>query len=315
MLSFQSVLVYYNTLTHKPHALNQAARIARQTGAKVKVMDVVDESSPLLRKLLSNGIKLEKQAESERRARLEKAVASLRRSGAEAESVLAHGKPFVEIIREAIRGEHDLVLKTAEPDGTTRLFGTTAIHLMRKCPCPVWIVKPAGQVDGARILAAVDPIAAGAETEDLNRKIMEVARTLTVLAGGELHVAHAWRLPFEKSLLGSSRIPKERLASYTKQTRESARDSLYEFVDRFEFRVPRRRIHLLRGEPGAVIPRFVESSGFSVIVMGTVGRAGLKGILIGNTAERILGRVECSVVTLKPQGFVSPVGEDADRGQ
>jgi universal stress protein E len=41
--------------------------------------------------------------------------------------------------------------------------------------------------------------------------------------------------------------------------------------------------------------------------MGTVGRAGIAGLLIGNTAEKILHQVECSVMTVKPDGFVSPV--------
>jgi universal stress protein E len=41
--------------------------------------------------------------------------------------------------------------------------------------------------------------------------------------------------------------------------------------------------------------------------MGTLGRAGIAGLLIGNTAEKILHQVECSVMTVKPDGFVSPV--------
>jgi len=42
-------------------------------------------------------------------------------------------------------------------------------------------------------------------------------------------------------------------------------------------------------------------------VMGTVGRVGLPGLLIGNTAETILGRVGCAVLAIKPEGFQTPV--------
>jgi universal stress protein E len=42
-------------------------------------------------------------------------------------------------------------------------------------------------------------------------------------------------------------------------------------------------------------------------VMGTLGRAGIGGILIGNTAETILNRIDCSVMAIKPRGFVTPV--------
>jgi nucleotide-binding universal stress UspA family protein len=45
--------------------------------------------------------------------------------------------------------------------------------------------------------------------------------------------------------------------------------------------------------------------------MGTVARTGIAGFFMGNTAESILTQLECSVLTLKPQGFVSPVTLEA----
>jgi nucleotide-binding universal stress UspA family protein len=41
-----------------------------------------------------------------------------------------------------------------------------------------------------------------------------------------------------------------------------------------------------------------------------VGRTGIPGFLIGNTAEQVLSEVTCSVLALKPRGFVSPVTID-----
>jgi nucleotide-binding universal stress UspA family protein len=41
--------------------------------------------------------------------------------------------------------------------------------------------------------------------------------------------------------------------------------------------------------------------------MGTVCRTGVTGFLIGNTAEKVLNNVDCSVLTVKPEGFVTPV--------
>jgi nucleotide-binding universal stress UspA family protein len=47
-----------------------------------------------------------------------------------------------------------------------------------------------------------------------------------------------------------------------------------------------------------------------LIVMGTVGRSGISGLFIGNTAEKVLQKVDCSVLAVKPEGFVSPVKLD-----
>jgi len=46
---------------------------------------------------------------------------------------------------------------------------------------------------------------------------------------------------------------------------------------------------------------------FDVVVMGTVARGGLAELLIGNTAERVLQKLSCSVVAVKPDNFECPV--------
>ena len=56
-----------------------------------------------------------------------------------------------------------------------------------------------------------------------------------------------------------------------------------------------------------MIPEMVAKKGVDLIVMGTVCRTGLAGFFVGNTAEDILQQVDCSVLALKPEGFVSPV--------
>jgi nucleotide-binding universal stress UspA family protein len=66
-------------------------------------------------------------------------------------------------------------------------------------------------------------------------------------------------------------------------------------------------VKLRRGDPEDVIPRFVVSEGVDLVVMGTVARAGIAGMLVGNTAERMLKRLSCAVLALKPAGFASPV--------
>ena len=66
-------------------------------------------------------------------------------------------------------------------------------------------------------------------------------------------------------------------------------------------------VHLVAGDAGKVLPRLAESLDIGLIVMGTVARTGLSGLIMGNTAETILRSVRCSVLAVKPAGFVTPV--------
>ena len=93
-----------------------------------------------------------------------------------------------------LRNQHDLVMMTAEGKGGVKdlFFGSTSMHLMRKCPCPVWVMKPEQRRRYARILAAVDPVPSDEEHNSLNVKIMQLATSLARVEGSELHVIHAW---------------------------------------------------------------------------------------------------------------------------
>jgi nucleotide-binding universal stress UspA family protein len=48
-----------------------------------------------------------------------------------------------------------------------------------------------------------------------------------------------------------------------------------------------------------------------VVVMGTLSRSGLQGIIMGNTAESVLQQIDSSILAVKPEGFESPVKFDS----
>ena len=55
---------------------------------------------------------------------------------------------------------------------------------------------------------------------------------------------------------------------------------------------------------------YAKKNKVDLIVMGTVARTGIAGFFIGNTAENVLNQVDCSVLTVKPDEFVTPVSLD-----
>jgi universal stress protein E len=64
---------------------------------------------------------------------------------------------------------------------------------------------------------------------------------------------------------------------------------------------------LCRGVARERIAEEVQKRRIGLLVMGTIARTGVPGFIIGNTAEDILNSVDCSVVTVKPPGYISPV--------
>jgi nucleotide-binding universal stress UspA family protein len=99
----------------------------------------------------------------------------------------------------------------------------------------------------------------------------------------------------------------ERFEEYLRAWGQESSNRAWRFVSAFGREIQPKSIHLIQGVPGDVIPKFAEDQDIDLVVMGTLGRLSQQGMFIGDTAERILNRLECSVLAVKPAGFVSPV--------
>ncbi len=61
---------------------------------------------------------------------------------------------------------------------------------------------------------------------------------------------------------------------------------------------------IVSGIPYEEINKKAEAEGVSLIVLGTHGRAGIDHFLFGSTAERVVRRACCAVMTVRPPGAV-----------
>ena len=98
--------------------------------------------------------------------------------------------------------------------------------------------------------------------------------------------------------------------NWVRQARDLHKQRLAELLMPYRLDELQSQVYMLKGEPGHLIPELAEKLEVGLMVMGTLGRSGVAGLLIGNTAERILRQVRCSVLTVKPDGFVTPVRLD-----
>ena len=188
------------------------------------------------------------------------------------------------------------------------LFGSTSMHLMRKCPCPVWVMKSSQPKQYSRILAAVDPAPLDEKRNALNMKIMDLATSLAQLEQSELHIIHTWALYREFSLgHGHLKIPQSEFDKLVRKTEIMHGRWFSQLLREYPLETLNCQTHLLHGDAGTLIPELAKEKAVDLIVMGTVCRTGVAGLLIGNTAENVLRRVQCSVLTVKPDGFVTPM--------
>lgn len=221
------------------------------------------------------------------------------------------GRPFLEITRAAMRGRSDLILKETRP--SPERLDATDLHLMRKAPCPVWLMRPDALRFG-QILCAVDPDPADPPRMALAHSVLKLATSLAERERCALTVVHCWRVDGESALRDSSfvRLEPAEIAAISDAARDEATERLAALLVRHDVESVGAEVLIRQCEPAAGIVLAAEEVSADLIVMGTVGRSGIAGLLIGNTAETVLGRVDCSVLAAKPEGFLSPVSPEAE---
>lgn len=311
---FKNILLVFGDEIVTTVAFERATALAERHRARLTLASVIETASRDVQ-LLSAALQPSDVYElliDERRQQLDRLIGPARQSGARVTGRVLCGTPFLEIIREVLRGEHDLVMITAEAKSPLdeTLCCSTSMHLMRKCPCPVWVMKPTTRRRYSHVLAAVDPVPSDERHESLDTKIMELATSPARIEQCHPHIVHAWSPISESTLRYTLRTPPGRVHTIIHESEDIERKRFGELLQKFSLEDVKAQTHLLEGSAGEVIPELARRQRIDVIVMGTVCRTGIAGLLIGNTAETILRRVKCWVLTVKPDGFVTPVTLD-----
>ena len=101
-----------------------------------------------------------------------------------------------------------------------------------------------------------------------------------------------------------------RYAEMKKELSTGRLSQLHQLLGQNHIPLESGNIHLIEGMSEAVIKQAITELNVDVLVMGSVARSGIPGLLIGNKAEKLLTTINCTVLTIKPDGFVSPVTLD-----
>ncbi|MEX0701742.1 MAG: universal stress protein [Planctomycetales bacterium] len=282
-------------------AVDRALSLGRELGSRLTFFAALDLSAHTIEFLEQSGATDTVRDQADRA--LGELVARARTEGVEARSKLVFGRSWLEIVRQVLRDGHDLVIVGTRDLGAAGrlLLGSTGMKLVRKCPCPVWIARPDPTPDQFNVLIASDLGEIGRQAIDL---VVRCGQSIDM----KVHLLHAVEHEFDQWMQISG-LSDAGVAELRQRQREEVERALHEQLAQSDFRtLPSGvQVHVEEGPADVVIRQAVERFDIDLLVMGTVGRSGLPGLFVGNTAERLLGDVPCSLLVLKPRDFSTPV--------
>lgn len=226
---------------------------------------------------------------------LDRAAGRVRMAGGAAKVVCIDRHPVTAILAQCMRERADLVVvgKRSDDSGDGRRLGSVSMKLLRKCPAPIWAVKGGRSPNPSSILAATDLTPVG-------DRVIDLAGRVAAGFAADLHVVSAYQLPLSVQMEG------------VEAEEDFDRTRSAQIVGSIRSRLAERgladsaHLHVGRTSPVSAIEECVYRVQPDLVVMGTISRSGIAGLVVGNTAERLLGRLDCSLLTLKPADFRCP---------
>lgn len=315
MKQIKKILLCMHPDIFNPDIVDHASEIAKNSQAQVKVFHVIGGYPEDLKQWwnVRDPQQLHDSIQNEREAFVSTVVERIRSNGVEkVSSEIRWGKEFVETTREVLRNGHDLVMVTARDMKTLskKLFECPSRELFLVCPCSLWIAKYTNTgIRRNHVLAALRCDGSGhvdLTNDPLSAKILQSAALIATLEGSELHIVHA--LP-EYGAGGTKKgdALHTDLAGVIDKMRTTLKASCQALLTDFDITMEKDHVHLLVGNPREAIPDFANELGTDLIVLGTTSRSGFSGLLHGNTAESVLQEVNCAILAIKPDDFISPV--------
>lgn len=232
------------------------------------------------------------------------------------EVIVLAGDHCNEIIKRVITEKHDLLISLPfKKNILDHIFTSKDMHLFRKCPCPIMFVNDVEKLTFKRIIAAVDfDRFKDTHNDILSDEITSLASQIALMNFAHLHIVNIYNPRYFRIASNWADQPekleremKDYEYKYAKQLMEELMERLKTNIGEEMYNQISIQTHLIFGSAEEQLPLFATKNHCDLLVMGTVARTGISGLLIGNTAEDILSQLKCSVLAIKPKGFVSPI--------
>jgi universal stress protein E len=312
---YQNILVVIDPTTDEQKALQRAielaSRINKENGdAEVNItafFSIFDFSYEMTTILSSTERDSMRQMVINQKKQWIDDLISTNNSGLNISSeVVWHNRPFEAIIGQVIDNQYDLVIKGTHQHDRFKsvVFTPTDWHILRKCPCPVLLVKDHAWPEQGKILAALNVGSDEAEHLSLNKTITQQAINIAQIINANVHLVNSYPgTPVNIAI----EIPEFDASEYNNAMQAHHNEAMLQHANNFSIAI--ENTHVEEGLPETVIEQTALNIDAELVILGTVGRTGISAALIGNTAEHVIDQLNCDVLALKPDGYVSPLAQ------
>ena len=298
------ILVIVEPDVHPTEVVSRAAWLAKLTKCDVNLM-LCDPDIGALREgfFVSNEARdIARKIRAAQKEMIEDLAQPARDAGVDVSTEVLEDRPIADgVLHRAIDLNPRYIMKGTQYHSAAErsIFVDTDWQLIRSCPYPLWLVKPHDMSDKPVFVAAVDPTHSHDKPAALDTAIIENARAIADISGGEVHLLHTYH-----RLIGVGReatrtfkpieLPIDELSRKIQREHREKLDALARANN-----IDAKHTHQLPGDTKELLPTFARTHGADVVVMGALARWGLKRSILGSTAEKVLDHLPCDILIVR----------------
>lgn len=301
MATFQDVLVVLDPTTESQKALDRALELAEHTACRITAFLSIYDFSYEMTTMLSGDEResMRLAVMKDREIWIDSLLSNARDKAIECTTqVVWHNRPFEAIVETVAEHGYDLVIKGTHDHDVLKsmIFTPTDWNILRKCPCPVLLVKDHAWPEHGQVLAAVNAGSEQPHHKALNANIIKQAQAVARMLHGQVHLVNAFPgTPIHVAI----EIPEFNPTEYNDSMRHHHQHAVRALAEIHDIAV--ENCHVLEGMPEDVIPKVAKEIDAEIVIIGTIGRTGLSAAIIGNTAEHVIDQLDCDILALKPE--------------
>jgi nucleotide-binding universal stress UspA family protein len=304
---FNCILCVLNATHHADEVLTHAVHIAQKNEASLHILLALESLPPSASMVMESASYLDSQRsiESQAKSWLDDKVTQWNEQYPVSAKVTM-GSPIDDIQAAIKEIGAKLVIRHTEDSILDALIGTDDVHLIHASPCPVLVTHHTLPHDYKRIVVAVDANYhyAESEVEDrkrLNQSLVDLAGKVSAQENAELTIVSVYDV-YPSALLGDGfiSVPMEILDDEAESIENEQSQIMQELVETAKLSVT-PKVMVKRGNARIELPDIAKQENADLVIMGTVARVGIPGLLIGNTVASVISNLDCAVLAVKPE--------------
>lgn len=194
------------------------------------------------------------------------------------------------VVEHCKTNRYDLIVKTGHRSEGF-FYTPTDWHLFRESTVPIYCISKPDYKAKKVVLAALDLTSKQKEKRQLNDVLLEAAFQLSIQTNSTLHCCYGIQIPTIIKTLEAIDV-----AARIHQTEDRLREESKSWLDLYGIKAS--NLHLREGKPENVINHFARKLKAQCVVIGSMGRTGIEGKLIGNTAEKVIHSAKADLLVI-----------------